>query len=61
MQIVEGKSQGSYAAVFVVLNLAEGRDKAYISKVSFCTLDEIDRIERAFEQGGVEAIIQFKL
>ena len=61
LQIVEGKQLGSYMAAQLLLKLAEGRDKAFISKTLFCTLDEIDRIEKAFGQGGVEAAIQLKM
>jgi hypothetical protein len=44
-----------------VLSLADGHDKATVAKLSFCTAEEVDRIQAAFEQGGVEAIAQFKL
>ena len=61
MQIVGGTAKGSYPAAVVVLNLADGRDKALISRTCFCSLEEIDRIESAFEKGGVEAVIEFEV
>lgn len=61
VQTVEGKKPGSYMAAQLLLKLSEGRDKAFISKTLFCTMDEIDRIEKAFEQGGVEAAMQLKM
>jgi hypothetical protein len=60
MQIVDGKGPRNYLAALVILNLAEGRDKAFVAKTCFCSVEEIDRIERAFEQEGVEAVVQFE-
>ena len=61
LQIVAGKLPGEYVAAVVILNLAEGKDRPFISKATFCTLDEIDRIERAFKESGLEGIRQMKL
>lgn len=61
MQILEGSTQGSYQGALVVPNLAEDRDKAFIAEASFCTLDEIDRTEKAFDQGGVESIAKYRV
>ena len=60
MRVVHGRDSGSYRAALVILNLAKAKDKEFISEASFCTPEEIDLIEKAFEQGGVEAVIQFR-
>jgi len=60
-RIIEGESPGSYFGAITLLNLSEGRTAQLVSEATFCSVEEIKKVEAAYEKGGMEAVIKFEL
>ena len=52
LRIVKGKETGSYFAAQIVLQLDSGQNYEAVAKASFCTPEEVKRIEQLFDEGS---------